>query len=76
MLRKFAYYERLQLREIVDLLKWGIIKESRSLYCARNVPVRKKNGKLKLCVDLRPLKGNQVKISISLYQGLFIAFGQ
>jgi hypothetical protein len=54
--RKFAYSERQKMREIIDdLLGRGIIKISTSPYCARIVPVRKKNGELRLCVDLRPL---------------------
>jgi len=54
--RRFAYAERLQLREITDtLLKRGIIKPSISPYCARVVLVKKKNGQVRLCVDLRPL---------------------
>lgn len=41
--RRFAWTERLQIREIInDLLKRQIIKESTSPYCARIVPVRKK----------------------------------
>jgi len=54
--RRFAHSERLQLRAITDdLLKCKIIKPSVSPYCARVVPVRKRSGKLRLCVDLRPL---------------------
>jgi len=54
--RRFAYSERLQLRAITDdLLNRGIIKPSVSPYCARVVPVRKRSGDLRLCVDLRPL---------------------
>ncbi|XP_072751065.1 uncharacterized protein [Anoplolepis gracilipes] len=33
----------------------GIIQPSISSYCARVVPVTKKNGQVRLCVDLRPL---------------------
>jgi len=54
--RRFAHSERLQLRAITDdLLNRGIIKPSISPYCARVVPVRKRSGDLRLCVDLRPL---------------------
>ncbi|XP_066597475.1 uncharacterized protein [Prorops nasuta] len=54
--RRFAAAERLQIREITeDLLKIGIIKTSTSPYCSRIVPVRKKSGSIRLCVDLRPL---------------------
>jgi len=54
--RRFAYVERLQLRAITDdLLERDVIKPSTSPYCSRIVPVRKKNGKIRMCVDLRPL---------------------
>ncbi|XP_011869954.1 PREDICTED: uncharacterized protein LOC105563185 [Vollenhovia emeryi] len=54
--RRFAYAERLQIREVVDdLLARGIVKPSTSPYCARVVPVRKRNGQMRLCIDLRPL---------------------
>jgi len=54
--RRFAHSERLQLRAITDdLLKRNIIKPSVSPYCACVVPVRKRSGELRLCVDLRPL---------------------
>ncbi|XP_011859318.1 PREDICTED: uncharacterized protein LOC105556816 [Vollenhovia emeryi] len=60
--RRIAFAERKQLREITDgLLARGIIKESNSPYCARVVPVRKKNGMIRLCVDLRPLNSRVVK---------------
>ncbi|XP_011858461.1 PREDICTED: uncharacterized protein K02A2.6-like [Vollenhovia emeryi] len=60
--RRFAWSERLQIREIIDdLLQRKIIKESDSPYCSRIVPVRKKNGSLRLCVDLRPLNERVVK---------------
>lgn len=60
--RKFAYSERIQIRQIIDdLLVRGIIKISNSSYCARVVPVRKKNGSLRLCIDLRPLNNRVIK---------------
>lgn len=60
--RRFAWTERLQIREITDdLLKRGIIKFSTSPSCARVVPVRKKNGTLRLCVDLCPLNDRVIK---------------
>jgi len=60
--RRFAYGERLQMREIIDdLLRQEIIKPSKSPYCARVVPVRKRNGTLRLCIDLRPLNSRIVK---------------
>lgn len=60
--RKFAWSERIQIRDITDdLLKRNIIKYSTSPYCSRVVPVRKKNGSLRLCVDLRPLNSRVIK---------------
>ncbi|XP_011878157.1 PREDICTED: uncharacterized protein LOC105567696, partial [Vollenhovia emeryi] len=60
--RRFAWSERLQIREIIDdLLQRKIIRESDSPYYSRIVPVRKKNGSLRLCVDLRPLNERVVK---------------
>jgi len=60
--RRFAYNEKLQIREITDdLLSKNIIKVSTSSYCARVVPVKKKNGTLRLCVDLHPLNERVMK---------------
>lgn len=54
--KRFAWTEKLQIREIVDdLLRRNIIKESTSEYCARIVPIKKRNGALRLYVDLRLL---------------------
>lgn len=54
--RRFAHTERQQLRQITDdLLERSIIRPSRSPYCSRVVPVKKKSGEMRLCVDLRPL---------------------
>lgn len=60
--RCLAFAERRQIREITDdLLSRGIIKESTSPYCARIVPVRKKNGSMRLCIDLHPLNARVIK---------------
>jgi len=60
--RRFAHSERLELRKITDdLLKRGIIKPSVSPFCARVVPVRKKDRRLRMCVDLRPLNSRIIK---------------
>lgn len=60
--RRFAKIERLQIRAITDdLLRRGVIKPSVSPYCARIVPVKKKSGKMRLCVDLRPLNSRVIK---------------
>lgn len=60
--RRFAHAERLAMRQITDdLLEWDIIQPSVSPYCARVIPVRKKNDSTKLCVDLRPLNSKIIK---------------
>lgn len=46
--RRLTFTERRQIRDITDdLLKRGIIKTSTSPYCARIVPVKKKNGTMR-----------------------------
>lgn len=61
-LRRFAFAEKAQIREIIDdLLERDIIKPSISSYCSRIVPVKKRNGSLRLCVDLRPLNSRVKK---------------
>lgn len=60
--RRFAHSERLEIRKITnDLLQRGIIKVSTSPYCSRIILVRKKNGRFRLCVDLRPLNDKIIK---------------
>jgi len=60
--RRFAHSERMELRKITDdLLDRGIIKPSVSPYCARVVPIRKRDGRLRLCIDLRPLNNRIIK---------------
>lgn len=59
---RFAHSERLQLREITDdLIARKIIKPSNSPYCARALMVPKRDGRRRLCVDLRPLNERVVK---------------
>lgn len=54
--RKFAHAERVEMRKIIDeLIETDVVQPSISPYCARVVLVRKRNGSLRLCVDLRPL---------------------
>lgn len=60
--RKLAWAERIQIRQIIeDLLERDIIRPSVSPFCARIVPVKKKNGSMRLCVDLRPLNDKIIK---------------
>jgi len=52
--RRLAYQERVQVKKIIDdLLDKGIIRKSRSEYASPIVLVKKKNGELRMCVDLR-----------------------
>lgn len=52
----------MEIRKITDdLLARGIIKDSIAPYCARVVPVKKKNGSMRLCIDLRPLNDRVIK---------------
>lgn len=54
--RRMSIMEKTELDTITDnLLKRGIIKPSISPYCARMVLVTKRNGKKRMCVDLRHL---------------------
>ncbi|XP_039315282.1 uncharacterized protein LOC120359905 [Solenopsis invicta] len=60
--RRFAHGERMQMRDIVDdLLAHGIVQPSISPYCGRVITVRKKNGTIRMCVDLRPLNSRVLK---------------
>lgn len=60
--RENSCIRKLQIRKITDdLLSRGIIKRNVSSYCARIVPVKKKSGDLRLCVDLRPLNARVIK---------------
>lgn len=60
--RRFAMTEKLQIRAIIDnLLSRKIIKASVSPYCTRVVPICKKNGLIRLCIDLRLLNSRVIK---------------
>jgi len=60
--RRFAHVEKIEIRKIIDdLLKRDIIQPSVSPYCARVVSIRRRNGKLRLCIDLRPLNIRVIK---------------
>lgn len=54
--RRMSLSEKRELMEITDdLMARGIIRPSVSPYCSRVVLVSRKNGKKRMCVDLRPL---------------------
>ena len=51
-----------EIRKILeDWLRLGIIKESESPYASQIVPVRKKSGEIRLCVDFRHLNNKTIK---------------
>ncbi|KAI4293213.1 hypothetical protein PAPHI01_2487 [Pancytospora philotis] len=43
--------------QVQDMLRTGIIRNSKSEWSSNIVPVKKKDGSLRLCVDYRPLNG-------------------
>ncbi|XP_067235363.1 uncharacterized protein [Chanodichthys erythropterus] len=47
-------------RHLKDLLEAGIIKESRSPYASPIVIVRKKSGKIRMCIDYRTLNSKTI----------------
>lgn len=54
--RRLSYSERGDVQSIVDdLQKEGIIRPSNSPYASAIVLVRKKNGKIRMCIDYRAL---------------------
>ena len=53
-------------RHIEQLLSSGIIRKSKSLWASYVVLVRKKNGKLRMCVDYRMLNKKTVKDTYAL----------
>ena len=53
-------------RHVEELLSSGIIRKSKSPWASNVVLVRKKNGKLRLCVDYRMLNKKTVKDSYAL----------
>lgn len=54
--RRMSIFEKNELQKIIDdLSERSIIKPSISPYCARVVLVSRRNGKRRMCVDLRPL---------------------
>lgn len=60
--RRISYNDREKLRNILDeLLREGVIRESRSPYSSPIVLIRKKNGDTRLCIDYRELNKITIK---------------
>lgn len=54
--RRISVSEKIELQKIIDdLLERGIIKSRISPYCSRVVLVTRRNGKSRMCIDLRSL---------------------
>lgn len=57
------HFESLIEEEIKKNLELGIIRHSSSPWCSRIVPVTKKDGSLRLCIDFRALNALNIKDS-------------
>lgn len=55
------HYENAIEEEIQKILKLGIIKESKSPWASRIVPIEKPDGSIRLCVDYRALNSITIK---------------
>lgn len=54
--RRLSYYERTEIQKIVDnLMERGVIRPSESPYSSAIVLVKKKNGKIRMCIDYRAI---------------------
>lgn len=59
-------YEKEITKEIENNLKLGIIRESKSSWSSRVVPVPKPDGRIRLCIDYRSLNQRTIKDSYPL----------
>jgi hypothetical protein len=76
---RVSMHEEKELEELItDYLKKGIIRKSKSPWNAPCVLVKKKNGKLRLCVDYRKL--NEVtkkdKYPMPIIEDILFSFGK
>jgi hypothetical protein len=55
------HYEKEIDDEIRKLHRLKIIRDSKSSWCSRIVPVKKSDGSLRLCIDFRPLNTITIK---------------
>ena len=60
-----CFHEKVQ-KQIQEMIQYGIIRPSRSPFHSPLVPVVKKDGKIRLCVDFRNLNNNIVSDSYPL----------
>ena len=72
--RRLPYSQRKEIdSQIEALLEKGYIEKSNSQYAAQIVPVRKKDGSLRMCVDYRGINSKTVKCNypVSRLEDLF-----
>ena len=72
--RRLPYSQRKEIdSQIEGLLEKGYIEKSNSQYAAQIVPVRKKDGSLRMCVDYRGINSKTVKCNypVSRLEDLF-----
>ncbi|KAL5007068.1 hypothetical protein ScPMuIL_015874, partial [Solemya velum] len=60
-----AMFEEVR-QHLNDMLESGAIRKSKSPYCSNVVLIRKKDGCLRLCIDMRQLNAKTVKDAYSL----------
>ena len=73
-MRRLPYSQRKEIDlQIEVLLEKGYIEKSNSQYAAQIVPVRKKDGSLRMCVDYRGINSKTVKCNypVSRLEDLF-----
>ena len=65
--RKLSYHARQALKaELIELVRLGIIKRSKSAWASAIVLVNKKDGTKRLCIDFRPLNAVAERSSFPL----------
>jgi hypothetical protein len=65
-LRRLPFHMKVKVeKKIRDMIESGVIVPSKSEWCCAIVPVRKKDGKLRICVDYKPL--NKITKKIAIY---------
>ncbi len=59
--RQFVNYVAEMRKNVQEMLETGVIRKSTSQWCSPMVPVRKKNGSVRVCIDYRQLNELTVK---------------